>query len=163
MNALRSASELVVHPLVREDIRALYPLMRDAMPALAARDWIDFARRMAARRDAKAGILVARWAGRRHACGSVCFRRQIDLRYGPVLDAEYLVAMDLLRPHAVRLALLDALETTAADLGCVAIRSVVDGGWAELANDLRRAGRASDSSTQTKAIHYRRLGRVPLS
>lgn len=141
-------SDLVVERLGREQVRAVYPLIRQAAPSLTLSHWLAYARPGAT----QFGILVARRTGMQHPCGAACYRRDRDLRYGTVLTTEHIVALDLLYPKAVLLALLSELDSVAARLGCQAVRWIVHEGLEDLAHELRTAGQLDCRVIFTKAL-----------
>ncbi len=145
--------DVVVAPLSGADVRVVYPLMREAEPTLSLAAWLSYAQRVAAlRQSRREGILVACRAGRTLPCGAVCYRRDHDLRYGWCLTAEHFIAVDLLDPRVVLMALLAELEVVAVKLGCTAIRSILHGGRDDLTEDLLLAGHVSDGVTLRKTI-----------
>ena len=53
-----------VEPLARDQIRAVYPLIREAIPGLSLTAWLRFAQNATtARRGGQSGIIVARRPG----------------------------------------------------------------------------------------------------
>jgi hypothetical protein len=57
-----------------------------------------------------------------------------------VLIADHFVAVDLLDPAAILVALVEELDDLAKQLGCQAVRSVVHGGERDVADGLHAAG-----------------------
>lgn len=136
-----------VGPLDSSEARAVYPLIREAIPGLELPTWLRFARQVTTGRLAgQAGVVVARRVGRTFPCGLFCFRVEQDLRHGRVLTADHFVAVDLLDPASVLDALVRELEALGARLGCSAIRGVVHGRQAALAGELAAAGHALEAS-----------------
>jgi hypothetical protein len=134
-------AEFVVEVLSRGQVRSVYPLVREALPALDLAAWLRFARPFtSARRGAQCGIVAARRESRAFPCGLFCYRVEDDLKLGKVLIADYFVAVDLLDPASVLAALLEELDSLAKRLGCQAVRSLVHGATADLKGGLRAAG-----------------------
>jgi hypothetical protein len=139
--------------LTPDEIRSVYPLIREAIPGLDLAAWLKFARQhTAARRSAHNGIMVARRAGRAFPCGLFCYRVDQDLERGRVLIAEHFVAVDLLDPQAVLAALVEELEALGKRLGCAAVRSIVHGGEGTVAGGLFAAGHAPEASLLGKSL-----------
>ncbi len=143
-----------VELLPRDQIRAAYPLIREAIPGLSFAAWQRFARdAMVARRKGQSGIIVARREGCGLPCGLFCFRIEPDPELGKVLVAEHFVAVDLLYPADVLAALLEALDDLGRHLGCKAVRGVVDG--AEVWDGLAQAGHSMVGSVMGKRLAER--------
>jgi hypothetical protein len=124
-----SGLDIITEAVAREQIRSVYPLIREAVPSIDLASWVRFAQQLTApRRAAQCGIIVARRGGRAFPCGLFCYRVEADLRLGKVLIAEHFVAIDLLDPGAVLTALVEELDALAKRLECRAVRSVVHGG-----------------------------------
>jgi len=137
----RRMSNLTIELLAPDQIRAAYPLIREALPGLDLEGWLKFARQTAAaRRAGRAGIIAARRPARPYPCGLFCYRVDQDLEKGRVLIAEHFVAVDLLEPAAVLAALVDELDKLGTRLGCNAVRSIVHGTAAEVSDGLTKAG-----------------------
>lgn len=145
-------SGITVRALAPEQLRFVYPLIREGMPGVDLNAWTDFARRLTGRRPASAGIMAAWREGRSFPCGLFCYRVDKTLGQGKVLIAEYFVAVDLLDPKAVLDALVAELDALGRRLGCNAVRSVVHGGEPELAGGLAAAGHAPEASLLLKAL-----------
>ncbi len=141
-----------VRTLVPDEIRSVYPLIREAMPAIDLAAWTEFARRLTGRRLSNAGIMAAWRDGRSFPCGLFCYRVDKTLGQGKVLIAEYFVAVDLLDPKGVLDALVAELDALGQRLGCKAVRSVVHGGELEVAGGLAAAGHAPEASLLLKAL-----------
>jgi hypothetical protein len=110
---------VTVEPLVLSQLRAAYPLIREAVPAVDLAAWSRFARRIASPRLAhRSGILVATIQSRRYPSGLVTYKKDEDLRYGHVLTAGHFSAFDLLDRQPVAAALIVAMESTGRQLGC---------------------------------------------
>lgn len=136
-----------VGPLDARDARAVFPLIREASPAVALPRWLSYVRQVTSGRLAgQAGIVVARRVGRPYPCGLFCYRVENDLERGRVLTADHFVAVDLLDPAAVLDALVAELEALGARLGCSAVRGVVHGTQTDLAGGLSAAGHALEAS-----------------
>ncbi len=148
-----SPSFVTVQHLAQAQLRTVYPLMREAAPALSLPGWLQYARPVAAAaHPGRAGILVAHRRGATHPVGAVCYRRDRDMRFGVMLTAEHFIAVDLLYPEAVIHALLGALDRVAGTLRCTAIRSIVHGPRAGLIDDLCLSGHVAEGVTFTKKI-----------
>jgi hypothetical protein len=106
----KTVAEVLVEPITPGDVRPLFPLMRAVEPNLQLSAWLGYSRRMTkAKAGARAGIMVARRRGHSLPCGAVHYRLDRNLRYGQLLTAEHFIAIDLLYPHAVLVALFDRL------------------------------------------------------
>ncbi len=146
-------SDFTVGPLAQDEARAVYPLIREAIPTLQLATWLRFTRQVAATRPAgHAGIVVARRTGRLFPCGLFCYRVERDLEHGQVLTADHFVAMDLLDPTAVLDALVNALQDLGAQLGCSAVRGIVHGRQTALAGELSAAGHALEASLFSRSV-----------
>lgn len=131
----------IIEVLSRDQIRAVYPLVREAFPTLDLSAWLRFARQLTgARRGGQCGIIAARRESRVFPCGLFCYRVEDDLKLGKVLVADHFVAVDLLDPASVLAALVEELDTLAKRLGCQAVRSLVHGGAPEVQGGLYAAG-----------------------
>jgi hypothetical protein len=134
-------------PLADNEVRAVFPLLREVIPTLTLPAWLGFVRQLAAVRPVgHAGIVVARRVGRAFPCGLFCYRILQDLERGRVLVADHFVAVDLLDPGAVLQVLVRELEAVGARFGCSAIRGVVAGEQPELAVGLSAAGHTMEAS-----------------
>jgi hypothetical protein len=122
-------SDYVVEALSRSAISAAFPIMHMVMPALNLQAWQRFARFALGTSQARpAGILVARRRLRRHICGVVSFRLEVDLAFGRIIRARNLVGIDILDASAVILALIEHLGILAQANGCTSVHiSVSDG------------------------------------
>ena len=146
-------AQFIIDALGRDQIRAVYPLIREAVPTLDLAAWLRFARQlMGGRRSGQCGIVAARREGRAFPCGLFCYRVEVDLRRGRTLVADHFVALDLLDPGAVVAALVEELEALAARLGCRAVRSVVHGGAPGVADELRAAGHRPEAELLLKEL-----------
>jgi len=131
----------------------VFPLLREAIPALTLPAWLRFARRITAPRQAgQSGIKVARRLPRPMPCGLFIWRRNEDLEHGSVLVAEHLVAIDLLDPEPVMACLVRELEALAQRLGCGGIRTMVIRPDAPIATRLLAAGHAKDGAAMWKPL-----------
>jgi hypothetical protein len=150
--------DFIIEALSREQIAAVYPLIREAVPALSLTQWLRYARPLTgARRTGQSGIVVARREGRAYPCGMFCYRVDVDLALGKVLVADHFVAVDLLDPGAVVAALVDELDVLAHRLECRAVRSLVHGGVREVADSLDAAGHRPERA----ALLLKQLPRTP--
>jgi hypothetical protein len=134
-------ADFIIGVLSREQLPAVYPLVREAVPALSLASWLRYARPLTgSRRAGQCGIIAARREGRAYPCGIFCYRVDEDLALGRVLVADHFVAVDLLDPGAVLAALVEQLDVLAHRLNCKAVRSMVHGGTPEVAHSLDAAG-----------------------
>lgn len=146
-------SDVLVEPMTLGDIRPLFPLMRAIEPSLQLSAWLNYARSVVkAKPSTRAGILIARRRPQAMPCGAACYRLDRDLRYGSVLTAEHVIALDLLYPQAVLMALFDALDGLALRLGCGAIRSIAHDRGPDILEPLRIAGHRREGTMLAK--HY---------
>ncbi len=125
-----------VHPLTAPEIRATFPLVREAVPGLDLAEWSRFARRMLS--TDRAGIMVARSGA--IPVGLYLWHVVRELGAGRVLTAEKVVAFELTDRGIVADALVESLEALAARLGVDAVKAVMHGRSAEIAACLRGAG-----------------------
>ncbi len=140
-----------VEPLARDQVRAVYPLIREAIPGLNLTAWLRFAQTATAtRRGGQAGIIVARRQGHDFPSGLFCYRVDPDPALGKILVAEHFVAVDLLHPDDVLAALVAELDALGEQLGCKAVRSIVHG--AEIEGGLAQAGHATVGSILGKPL-----------
>jgi hypothetical protein len=138
----------IIEVLSREQIRAVYPLVREAVPSLDLASWLRFARQLAGpRRGGQCGIVAARRETRMFPSGLFCYRVEDDLKLGRVLVADHFVAVDLLDPAAVLAALVEELDRLAKRLGCQAVRSLVHGGAPEVEDGLQAAGHRPEGAS----------------
>jgi hypothetical protein len=134
-------ADFIIEVLSRDQIRSVYPLVREAFPPLDLSTWLRFARQLTGpRRAGQCGIVAARREGRAFPCGLFCYRVEDDLKLGKVLVADHFVAIDLLDPAAVLVALVEQLDGLAKRQGCQAVRSLVHGGAPEIEGGLYAAG-----------------------
>ncbi len=141
-----------VRALAPDEIRSVFPLIREAMPGIDLTAWTEFARRLTGRLRSNAGIMAAWREGRPFPCGLFCYRVDKTLGQGRVLIAEYFVAVDLLDPKGVLEVLVAELEALGHRLGCNAVRSVVHGREQVVAGGLVAAGHAPEASLLGKAL-----------
>jgi hypothetical protein len=140
-----------VEPLARDQVRAVYPLIREAIPGLSLTAWLRFAQNAtAARRNGQAGVIVARRSGHDFPSGLFCYRVDPDPALGKILVAEHFVAVDLLYPDDVLAALVAELDVLGQRLGCQAVRSIVHGDAVE--GGLAQAGHAAVGLILGKAL-----------
>ena len=140
-------TDIDVQLLAPDQIRSVYPLIRQVVPTLDLAAWQRFARAlMHPRRPELGGIVVATRAHRPFPCGLFCYRQEQDLNRGKVLVAEHFVALDLLEPDNVLAALVSELDALAKRFGCEAVRSVVHGSAPDVAGGLAAAGHQPEPS-----------------
>lgn len=140
-----------VEPLARDQIRAVYPLIREAIPGLGLTAWLRFAQTAtSARRFGHSGVIVARREGHDFPSGLFCYRVDPDPALGKILVAEHFVAVDLLHPDDVLAALVAELDALGQRLGCKAVRSIVH--RKDVEGGLAQAGHAPIGSILGKAL-----------
>jgi hypothetical protein len=141
-------ADFIIGGLSRDELRAVYPLIREAVPTLDLPTWLRFAKQLIGpRRNGQSGIVAARREGRMYPCGLFCYRVEDDLKLGKVLTADHFVAVDLLDPGAVMAALVEHLHGLAKQLGCQAVRSLVHGGAPTVAGGLYAAGHRPEGAS----------------
>lgn len=141
-------ADLIIELLSREQIRSVYPLIREAVATIDLSTWLRFARQLTGpRRAGQCGIVTVRREARTFPCGLFCYRVEDDLKLGKVLTADHFVAVDLLDPGAVLAALVEELDVLAKRLGCEAVRSLVHGGAPTVAGGLYAAGHRPEGAT----------------
>jgi hypothetical protein len=141
-------AEFIIEVLSRDQIRAVYPLVREAFPPLGLSTWLRFARQLTGpHRGGHCGIIAARREGRPFPCGLFCYRVEDDLNFGKVLIADHFVAVDLLDPAAVLAAVVEELDGLAKRLGCRAVRSLVHGGVPDVEGGLYAAGHRPEGAS----------------
>jgi len=146
-------SDIAVEMLAPNQIRSVFPLIRQVVPTLDLAAWLRFARPLVNPRRAElGGIVVARRPPRPFPSGLFCYRRESDLEHGKVLLAEYFVALDLLDPDAVLAALMAELDSLGRRFGCNAVRSVVHGSDPEVAGGLTAAGHQPEAALLLKPV-----------
>lgn len=151
-------ADFIIEVLSRDQIRAVYPLVREAFPTLDLSGWLRFARQLTgSRRGGQCGIVAARRESRVFPCGLFCYRVEHDLKLGRVLVADHFVAVDLLDPASVLAALVEELDGLAKRLGCQAVRSLVHGGTPDVEDGLQAAGHEPDGA----ALLLKRLLEAP--
>ena len=151
---------LTVEPLPRKHIRAVYPLIREAVPGLSLSDWLRFARPITGvRRNMLCGIIIARREASYFPNGLFCYRVERDMMANKILVAEHFIAVDLLYPHIVLDALVAELDGLGRRLGCSAVRSVVHG--PDIEGGLTLAGHAASGSLHWKTLADRETVTVP--
>src|SRR6185437_5625572 len=103
--------DFIAEELMRDQVRSVYPLIREAVPAIDLPSWLRFAQQLTApRRGGQCGIIAVRRGGRAFPSGLFCYRVEGDLKLGKVLIAEHFVAIDLLDSGAVLAALVEGLD-----------------------------------------------------
>lgn len=141
-------AEFIIESLAADQIRAVYPLVREAFPPLDLASWLRFARQLTGpRRKGQSGIMAARREARVFPCGLFCYRVEDDLELGKVLVADHFVAVDLLDPAGVLVALVEELDSLARHLGCRAVRSLVHDGKADVADGFHAAGHRREGAS----------------
>jgi hypothetical protein len=141
-------ANFIIEVLSRDQIRSVYPLVREAVPTIDLVTWLRFAWQLTrTRRGARCGIIVARREARLFPSGLFCFRVEDDLQLGRILIADHFVAVDLLDPGAVLAALVGELDRLAKRLDCQAVRSLVHGGAPGLEDGLHAAGHQPEEAS----------------
>jgi hypothetical protein len=144
-------SSLIVEPLSRDQVRAVYPLIREAIPGLSLSAWLRFAQSATSRRRrSQSGIIVARRESHDFPNGLFCYRVDPDPALGKILVAEHFVAVDLLHPDEVLAALVAELDALGERLGCKAVRSIVHG--TDVEGGLAQAGHCTVGSILGKVL-----------
>ena len=152
-------NSLIVEPLSRSQVRAVYPLIREAIPGLSLTAWLRFAQNaMGRHRNGQSGIIVARREQRDFPSGLFCYRVEPDPVLGKVLVAEHFVALDLLHPDEVLAALVRELDALGEGLDCKAVRSIVH--RQDVAGGLTQAGHATIGSILGKPLADKRVAIV---
>ena len=129
------------HLVAPDQVRMLYPLVREAVAGLDLRTWVAFARRIALpRRTAQCGIIAVTRRGRSLPCGMFLYRCEKRLPEGAALVAEHFVALDVIDPQPVVDALIEELDALARRRGCTTIRVLVPGDASLLQSGLQAAG-----------------------
>lgn len=120
---------LIIENLPRNAIATAFPLVHLVTPGLDLQAWRRFAlSTIDQQRGALAGILTARRNTRRHICGLVCYRRELDLALGFVMDARNLIGIDILDAKPVILALMRSVAAIARSGDCANIRFMIANG-----------------------------------
>jgi len=141
------------HLVPPDQVRMVYPLVREAVAGLDLKTWVSFAQKIAhPKHAAQSGILAVTRAGRGMPCGVFLYRREPHLPEGAVLVAEHFVAMDVVDPQPVVQALVSELDALAKRLGCAAIRVVVPGDASVLRSGLQAAGHRPRGLALWKAV-----------
>ena len=148
-----------VTTLESDQLAAVWPLVRTAVPGLAPAGWTEFAEALIERGG---GIVaVAAEDGAFH--GIATYEPAEKLGLGKVLKVETLVAFELSRRAPVRRLLCEALDRLAALLGCTAVAvSTTNRGFA--AHMARKAqGLADPRELLDEVVFLRPLGEAPLA
>lgn len=95
---------------------------------------------------------MARRAGHTFLCGLACYEQDEDMAHGLILQAGHFIAMDILDPAPVLAALVHAIEKSAQQLGCSAVRAVVHQGQTHLTNSLLAGGHFPEATLMVKQI-----------
>lgn len=152
-------SGFACHPLRMDQALAVYPLIREAIPGVDLRAWLQFARRATdPRRAGREGIMVVSRRPRLLPCGLFVYRREDDLERGAVLVAEHFIAVDVLDPDPVMQALIAELDGLALRLGCSAIRAMVMTPSSVLTNSLQAAGHKPEGAALWKEVGSPTIG-----
>jgi hypothetical protein len=148
-----SVNPFTVQPLVPEQLRVVYPLIREVVPELSLAAWLRFGRHLTKHRHGEQrGILAAYRKGRVFPTGLVCYQVDDELERGRVLIAKDFCAMDLLDPKLVLAVLVAALEGLGLRLGCNAVRCVVRTDSSQVADGLSTTGHAPEGLLLIKPL-----------
>lgn len=146
-------ADITIQMLAPDQLRSVFPLIRQAVPTLDLQGWMRFARPLVnPRRPEQGGIVVATRSPRPFPSGLFCYRQERDLTHGRVLIAEHFVALDLLDPDAVLAALVAELDALAKRFGCGAVRSVVHRSAPDVTGGLAAAGHQPEASLLWKPV-----------
>ena len=150
---MASMSGFTSRNLSPDQVHTVYPLVREAIPTLDLKTWTRAAKRIAnAKRMDQVGIRVVFRSPRQLPCGLFLYRRDKDLGYGPILAAEYFVALDVLDPAPVVRALAEEMDALAQRLGCAAIRALVRRHSPAVDAGLREAGLVAEGAMLWKRL-----------
>jgi hypothetical protein len=117
---------LIVESLSRSAIPTAFPLVHLVTPELDLQAWRRFAiSALDRRRGTLAGILVAKHDTHRHLSGLVCYRRELDLVQGRVMQARNLIGIDILDPKPIISALINGVAALARSGDCSKVRILV--------------------------------------
>jgi hypothetical protein len=144
--------EFRVSRLAGDEARLAYPLIRESEPGVALETWLLYAKRIAAPRATRTGIMVATRTGHRFPSGLFGYRCHADLALGAVITADYFVAIDILDPAPVVDAMIQALEQLGRRRACNAVRSVVHRRADVLTDCLRGSGHHMEATNFIKHV-----------
>lgn len=145
-------ADFVVESLRPEQVHVVYPLIRAADPGISLREWVRYAQPLATQQPANRGILVATRATQRHPSGAVCYRSDRGIARGLLLTAEHFVAMELLSPQPIIIALLRSLDQVAAALHCDRLRFIVPPDNHHVLQALRETSYSIEAVTLHRAV-----------
>jgi len=94
-----SMTGFTTETIAAAQVRAVFPLLREAVPGLDLTTWLRFARSLLRPRRARCGIVAVRRSARPLPCGLFLYHCETDLLHGLVLVADHFVAMDVLEPQ----------------------------------------------------------------
>ncbi len=129
-----------------ERILQAFPLIQAAWPAIDLAAWKSFIRSFRAESTAGQSDVVALRNSAGYLSGVLAYRRDWDLRAGPILTAQLFLAIDLLNSLRTIGALLEAVETRASELGCAGVQVRVCNEQARLASCLNTLGLSREAS-----------------
>jgi len=148
-------SEFHVNSLQPDETRLVYPLVREAEPAVDLAAWLAYAKRaVRTGPGGRTGIMVATRSAQRFPSGLFCYRCHDDLALGHVVTADYFVAVDILDPRPVVTVMVGALESLGQQLHCQAVRSVVRSRADMLTGCLERAGHHLEATNFVKRLPH---------
>lgn len=146
-------SDFLINSLPAEDVRLVYPLVREANAGIGLSAWVSYARRaVRCGPGGRSGIMTATRTASRFPSGMFCYRCHEDLALGQVVTADYFVAVDILDPRPVVGVMVAALEHLGSQLHCNAVRSVVHGHASTLSTCLEHAGHRLEACNFVKPI-----------
>ncbi|HQT66816.1 MAG: hypothetical protein B7Z78_02250 [Rhodospirillales bacterium 20-60-12] len=118
--------QIIVEPLSRTAISLLFPLVKLVAPSVDLQAWRRFAlSALDRRRGTLAGVLTARRISRHHFSGMVCYRRELTLLDGQIMQIRNLMAIDILDTKPIILALMHFLGSLAQSGGCLKLHILV--------------------------------------
>jgi len=129
-----------------ERILQAFPLIQAAWPGIDLDSWKSFVRSFRADYTAGQSDVVALRNPGGYLCGILAYRRDWDLRAGPILTAQLFIAIDLLNSSRTIGALIEAVEARAFQLGCTGIQVRLCKEQAQLASCLNALGLSCEAS-----------------
>lgn len=150
-----SLDDLTAEPLALEHMRPAYPLVQQANPKVTLSSWLAFARPLTGGRISRTrGCIIVHRRGSHLPNGMFCYWREPDLANRIALRAEHFIAVDVLTPVPVMMALLSELEGVSRRLGCRVVRSLVHNGSATVSRALVDAGHQPTGVLLTKELVF---------
>lgn len=140
-----------VQSLTENQLSQAYPLIQAVAPKLALQDWLAYGRSLCASNPARPGGVAAAFGGDGYIYGVLSYWTEADLRHGPTLIVDNMVALDLIDRNGVIDALIGASDRIARQHGCNFVHVILsparDGAGEygdSLIAPLRRAGHEVD-------------------